>query len=320
MRSLIHRCTGLIVCFACASLLGQSPSEKVSVENQLVSSPIHKFSFLDPDSFHLANEHQISILKEIYQEEFSLNQLPLADQRLLTEALRESGVEVQSTCTIHKETTTKMKAFLRSWHETSKINFYPAKTGQPATYHIYESVGSPHIIQDLKHQTITEDAADYPYPLSEAIAVIKPIPVNMSSISEIGRTDSTVTFEAFPSRLVYAKLRKEDQIWDLDDTTVSFEVDLGRNRINWLNLQLRKPVNPFFLVRVSAFQLKYEFEDHEMLDRNVVKSVDHHMVGRVGLIFKPNFRATNLFTYESCVASPPNESYLFRSMEAIARL
>ena len=319
MKFFIHRWTGFILCFAAVPLLGQSPTEEDPDEKQLMSDPNPKFSFLDPDSYHLADESQRSLLKDIYHEEFSLDHLSVTDQQLLTEALSKSGVEVQSTCKVHKETTANVKAFFRSYDETSKIFFFPANAGQRASYQIYESLGSPHIIQDLEYQPITEDAADYPYPLSEAIAVIKPIPINLSSIAETSRADSTVTFEAYPSKLLYAKLSKEDLLWNLDDATVTFEVDLNRKRMNWLNLQLKKPVSPHILVRIAGFQLKYEFEDHEVLKRNVVKSVDHYMIGRLALVFRPNLHTTNVFTYESCVAPPPTESYLFRSMEAIAK-
>lgn len=279
-----------------------------------------KFSFLDPDSYYFADEQQKSVLKDIYQTEFDLDHLPIADQELLTEALGKSGVEVQSTCKVHKETTGELKAFFRRHHEHAKVNYFPAEPGKLPSMQVYEAEGSPHITQNQEYQPIVGDTADYPYPLSEANVVIKLIPINLSSIEQTERTDSVVRFKAYPSKILYAKLREEDQLWDLVDTKVEFEVDLARKRLNWLEFQLRKPVKVYSFIRVSAFRLRYEFEDNEVVDRNVVKSVEHHMKGRLALVFQPNFDFTNVLTYESCIAPPPTESYLTRAMGAIANL
>ena len=307
-------------CVVGLALTCQFLTAEVNGESPLMSDIEPKFSFLNPDSYHFADEHQKSILKDIYRTEFDLSHLPIEDQELLTEALGKSGVEVQSTCKVHKETTGQLRAFFRKHDEHAKVNYFPAESGKPASMQVYEAEGSPHITQNQEYQPIVGDTADYPYPLSEANVVIKLIPINLSSIEVTQRTDSVAVFKAYPSKILYAKLREEDQLWDLVDTKIEFEVDLARKRLNWLDFALQKPVKAYHFVRVSAFRLRYEFEDNEVVNRNVVKSVEHHMKGRLALVFQPNFDFTNVLTYESCVAPPPTESYLTRAMDSIANL
>ena len=290
------------------------------LDEQLMSDDESNFSFLDPDSFRFADEQERSVLEDIFRTEFTLDHLPSVDQELLTEALGKSGVEVQSSCTVHKSTVGHTKAFFRRWEENSKVRYEPAKSDKPASMHVHKAVGSPHVTQSPDPQPIVGDTADYPYPLSEANVVIKVIPVNLSSIVEIERTESEVRFEAYPSRILYAGLREEDRLWDEVAAKVEFGIDLDRQRLNWLELNLQKPVKAYPFIRISEFRLRYEFEDNQVVGRNVVKSVEHHMMGRLALVFRPRFDFLNELSYESCVATPPTESYLSRAMDAMASL
>ena len=97
-------------------------------------------------------------------------------------------------------------------------------------------------------------------------------------------------------------------------------IDLQRNRLNWLKYGLKESIKVYNFVRISDFQLSYEFVEDEALNRNVVRSVDHSMKGRLALLFRPNLKISNSFSYDTCTAPPPTESYLFRSMSAIANL
>ncbi|MCY3884632.1 MAG: hypothetical protein OXG24_06890 [Gammaproteobacteria bacterium] len=279
-----------------------------------------KFSFLNPDSFHLADESQRKILKDIYRSEFDLSHLGEEEKTILTDALSKSGIEVQTTCVVSKETTAKVGAFFRKWNMNQTTRYFPPTPDAPYTHLIEETDLSDKKGQETKKSALSADASDYPYPLSEVNAVIKLVPVNLSSTLLLDRTAETVTYEALPSALLFANLSEQDQLWTVEDGHVVFNIDLQTNRLNWLKYELKAPVKVYNFVRISGFQLDYQFEENEELGRNVVRSVEHSMRGRLALLFTPNLQISNSFSYDSCSTSPPTDSYLFRSMSAIARL
>lgn len=278
------------------------------------------FSFLNPDTFHLADKEQRETLKGIYENEFDLSHLSQDDQNILSEALSKSGIEVQSACVVNKETTAKIGAFFRNWNMIQLTKYHPPSQDRPYTHLVEETEESKDDSRATTRRTYSQVATDYPYPLSEANAVIKIVPINLSTVKVLERTADSVTYEADPSELLFANLSEEDQLWEADDSRVVFNIDLQRIRLNWLKYELKESVKVYNFVRISDFQLNYEFVENEALNRNVVRSVDHSMKGRLALLFRPNLKISNSFSYDSCSTSPPTESYLFRSMSAIANL
>lgn len=278
------------------------------------------FSFLNPDTFHLADKEQRETLKGIYESEFDLSHLSQEDQNVLSEALSKSGIEVQSACVVNKETTAKVGAFFRNWNMVQMTKYHPPSKDHPYSHLVEETDEADKSDQPITRRSYSQDATDYPYPLSEANAVIKLVPINLSTTKVLERTAESVTFEADPSELLFTNLSEEDQLWTAEDSRVVFNIDLQRNRLNWLKYELKESVKVHTFVRISDFQLSYEFVEDEALNRNVVRSVDHSMKGRLALLFRPNLKISNSFSYDTCSTSPPTESYLFRSMSAIANL
>jgi hypothetical protein len=278
------------------------------------------FSFLNPDTFHLADKVERDTLKRIYESEFDLSHLSPDDQNVLSEALSKSGIEVQSACIVNKETTAKVGAFFRNWNMIQETKYHPPSPEHPYSHLVEETEESKRKDQPTKRRSYSQDATDYPYPLSEANAVIKLVPINLSTTKVVERTADSVTFEAVPSELLFANLSEEDQLWTAEDSRVVFNIDIERKRLNWLKYELKESVKVHTFVRISDFQLSYEFVEDEALNRNVVRSVDHSMKGRLALLFRPNLKISNSFSYDTCSTSPPTESYLFRSMSAIANL
>lgn len=278
------------------------------------------FSFLNPDTFHLADKGQRKILKEIYESEFDLSHLSSEDQEVLNESLSKSGIEVQSACVVNKETTAKIGAFFRNWNMVQMTKYHPPTEDHPYSHLVEETEESNDNSQAPTRRLYSQEATDYPYPLSEANAVIKIVPINLSTTQVLERTSDSATYEANPSELLFANLSEEDQLWTADDSRVVFNIDLQRKRLNWLKYELKESVKVYNFVRISDFQLNYEFVEDEALNRNVVRSVDHSMKGRLALLFRPNLKISNSFSYDTCSTSPPTESYLFRSMSAIANL
>lgn len=298
---------------------------EVSTETSEAPSEMHapqeqSFSFLNPDTFHLANEEQRKVLTNIYKSEFDLSHLAAEDQSLLTEALSKSGIEVQASCVVTKETTAKVSAFFRKWNISQSTKFHPPTAANPHSHLIVETEESKKNRPDSTRQFFSRGASDYPYPLSEANAVIKLVPINLSSIEEQDRTPDSVTYKAYPSELLFANLGDEDRLWTIQDGQVAFNINLLTRRLGWLKYELRRPVKVLNFVKISTFQLSYQFEDDEDLGRNVVQSVEHSMKGRLALLFRPNLKTSNSFTYASCSSAVPTDSYLFRSMNAIANL
>ncbi|MYD79710.1 MAG: hypothetical protein F4X44_03755 [Gammaproteobacteria bacterium] len=278
------------------------------------------FSFLNPDTFHLADKKQRETLKGIYESEFDLSHLSQDDQNILSEALSKSGIEVQSVCVVNKETTAKIGAFFRNWNMIQLTKYHPPSQDHPYSHLVEETEESEKNGQPTTRRSYSQGATDYPYPLSEANAVIKLVPINLSTTKVLERTENSVTYEADPSKLLFVNLREEDQLWDTDDSRVVFNIDVQRNRLNWLKYELKESVKVHTFVRISDFQLSYEFVEDERLNRNVVRSVDHSMKGRLALLFRPNLKISNSFSYDTCSSAPPTESYLFQSMSAIANL
>lgn len=278
------------------------------------------FSFLNPDTFHLADKEQRETLKGIYESEFDLSHLSQEDQNILSEALSKSGIEVQSACVVNKETTAKIGAFFRNWNMVQSTKYHPPSQDHPYSHLIEETEEADKNGPPTTRRSYSQDATDYPYPLSEANAVIKLVPINLSTTRVVERTADSVMYEADPSELLFANLSEEDQLWTANDSRVLFNIDLGRNRLNWLKYELKESVKVYNFVRISDFQLSYEFVEDKALNRNVVRSVDHSMKGRLALLFRPNLKISNSFSYDTCSTSPPTESYLFRSMSAIANL
>ena len=278
------------------------------------------FSYLNPDTFHLADDEQRRALKDIYESEFNLSHLSADDQKVLTEALSKSGIEVQSACVVNKETSARVGAFFRNWNMIQVTKYHPPSQEHPFSHLVEETEESDKNGQPTTRRSYSQQATDYPYPLSEANALVKLVPINLSTTKVVERTADSVTFEADPSELLFANLSEEDQLWTADDSHVVFDIDIQRNRLNWLKYELKEPVKVHTFVRISDFQLSYEFVEDEALNRNVVRSVDHSMKGRLALLFRPNLKISNSFSYDTCSTAPPTESYLFRSMSAIANL
>ena len=278
------------------------------------------FSYLNPDTFHLADNEHRKVLKDIYENEFNLSHLSADDQKVLTEALSKSGIEVQSACVVNKETSAKVGAFFRNWNMIQVTKYHPPTQEHPFSHLVEETEESDKNGPPTTRRSYSQQATDYPYPLSEANAVVKLVPINLSTTKVVERTADSVTFEADPSELLFANLSEEDQLWTADDSRVVFDIDLQRKRLNWLKYELKESVKVYNFVRISDFQLNYEFVEDEALNRNVVRSVDHSMKGRLALLFRPNLKISNSFSYDSCSTPPPTESYLFRSMSAIANL
>ena len=101
------------------------------------------FSFLNPDTFHLADKEQRETLKGIYESEFDLSHLSQVDQNVLSEALSKSGIEVQSACVVNKETTAKVGAFFRNWNMVQMTKYHPPSKDHPYSHLVEETDEAP---------------------------------------------------------------------------------------------------------------------------------------------------------------------------------
>ena len=272
------------------------------------------FSFNRPDSYQFGSEQQKNTLKQIAKEEFSLQHLSDVDQLLVDEALRHSGVEVHKSCVIEKEAKATLGAFFRRHNQTEHKFFDPTLgvkdlapeegngTSEPFWRHLYS------------------DLAEYPYPFSEEQVLPKVIPINMSSVKNTGRSDTSVSFSAKPSRLLTAGLSDQDRIISEEDLIVDFDINPETKRITQLNVHLKKPLRVYFGIKIRIFEAKYEFDHDSIADRNVLKRLHHSLKGRLWLAFNPNLNVETSLTYTECNSEVTDRSFLAESMEAIRQL
>ena len=295
------------------SALGDQPHES---SEKLVVNDASQFSYGVPSSFHLADDEQKEYLTSLAESEFQLTHLKEEDRNLISDALKYSGVEVGTACQIEKKGSAKIKAFFRKFEEDEHKYFHP-KQGMKNMLPQSESKDE---VTEPTWEGLHSDQTEYPYPFSEAQVISKAIPVNLSSIQPTGRTDTTASFEATPSALLYGKLPPKDQLWGIDKMVVKFDIDLESRRLTQQTLEIVKSLKVFRGIRVTRFRLHYDFTNDSNINRNVMSHMDHQMAGRLYFTFRPTFHIVSDYSYGECEGEIPTESYLFQSIAAIQKL
>ena len=278
-------------------------------------SDTSKFSFGVPSTFHLASDSQKQILLKIAEKEFTLSHLSAEDQELVGTALRYSGIEVSSFCQVEKKADYSFKGFFRSMQEPEHKQFDPDRG-------MLDHLPQP----DKNGVTPTPswtpplgDTEEYPYPFSEEQVIAKVVPINLSSIQPTSRTDSIASFTAQPSKLMTARLEPKDILWEVEDMSVHFDIDLTTQRLTQQTVELKKSKRVFFGIRVSRFNLHYKFDNDSATSRNVLTRTSQTMSGRLYLLFNPRFTISGEYAYSNCKDDPTNESYIYQSITALSK-
>ena len=281
-------------------------------ETHTAESRLSKFSFNEPSTFHLANDQQRDYLLSIL-EEFSLDHLAESDRKIAKEALRRSGVEVHNGCEIERRSNGSIHAFFRRWRPHEHRFYHPLK----GVLNLNKSEDSPD--GDPVWQPQNDDLTEFAYPFAEPQVVPKSVPVNLSSMRITSRTDNTIRFTGSPSALLVAKI-PDDNIVEIKDLVVDFEVDTSINRVSHLQLRLREPLRVHRGIRLNELTVNFKFGEDSVTGRNVLTHTDQYMQGRLWALFRPQLKIETELTYRSCTGVVPSESYLFESMQAIQRL
>ena len=271
------------------------------------------FSFSEPSTFHNANDSQKTTLRSIAEEEFSLDHLATEDQELLGEALRYSGVEVHHSCVIDEFTNAKLAAFLVKRALDRNVRYHPT-----LGYKDLSASEDDELNQDSWNKLFSS-VSEYPYPFSEAQVLSKVVPIDLSSIQLLERSDSTASYTGLPSRLMIASVA-EDGIVEREDLKVDFIVNLEKKRVSSLKLYLPESVRVFRGISLRELSITYNFENDTVSNRNVLVSMDQTMKGRIWFTFRPNLSVTSTFSYVECEEEAVSQSYLFESIDAIRAL
>ena len=272
-------------------------------------------SFHDPATFRFGSEEQKAKLRTIADTEFSLSHLPSAEQALVEEALRFSGIEVENACVVEKKTNAKLNAVFRRLNKSEHQRFSPI-------------LGVMDLLQeDSEKDTIDPtwrkfygSYTEYPYPLGEAQVIPKSIPINLSSVKISDRTEEYVRFKAAPSELLFIALPPKEQILAADDLEVEFDVARDSARVTRQSLRLKKPKRVYFGIKIRELNVEHEYAYDATADRNVMKRRDHSMRGRIGGLFRPNFSISTSLEYFDCDGTPREQSFLYESIDAIQKL
>lgn len=275
-----------------------------------------KFSFGEPLTFQYGSADQKRTLREIGEAEFSLAHLEIEHRALVEEALRNSGIEVQSTCAIDMEIQGELGAFFRKYAQHEQKRFDPDKGVLNLPTDKEKEDGAP----TPTWQGGLDEYTEYPYPLGDAAVLPKVIPVDLSSIALLSESDDRTRFEARPSALLMSKLLPKDRLFGPEDLVVEFAVNRETRRIETLTLRTKKAKRVYFGIKITALNIEYEFEDDARVGRNVLKRVNHSMRGRIGGVFRPNFNLTTELEYERCESTPQDSSYLYASVDSINAL
>lgn len=280
-----------------------------------MEATVMTLSFHDPATFEFGSEKQKAQLRTIADSEFSLAHLPNTEQELVEEALRFSGIEVENACVVEKKTNAKINVFFRRMKQNEHHRFNP----RLGVMKLAQEDGEEDAV-DLDWQKIYGSYTEYPYPLGEAQVIPKTIPVNLSSVKISDRTEEYVRFNAAPSELLFAVLPPKEQILAADDLEVEFEVDLDSVRVTRQSLRLKKPKRVYFGIKIRELSVDHEYAYDAAADRNVMKSVNHSMRGRIGGMFRPNFSISTSLEYSDCEGKPREQSHLYEAIDAIQRL
>ena len=269
------------------------------------------FSYRVPSTFQFASPEHRQILLEIADSEFSMDHLDQDDRELLEEALRFSGIEVHGSCSVIKSTEGKTFAFLRRLKHSENVQFSPGKE----IVKIGESDGNP-----PSQPHVENDFTDYPYPFSEAVAIPKTIPINLSTIELVSKNGETASYSARPSALLLASLPPSDRLLKEKDLLVEFEIDRQTKRMTTQTMRIEKSVGVYPGIRIGKLNIKHEYGYDSDIGRHVMKGMDHMMGGRLWLLFRPHFTFRTDLQYGKCSDTLATESYLFQSMEAIREI
>lgn len=272
-------------------------------------------SFHDPTTFRFGSDEQKAQLRTIADSEFSLSHLPSAEQTLVEEALRYSGIEVENACEVEKKTSAKLNVFFRRMKQNEHQRFSP----RLGVMNLLQDDGEKDAV-DPAWEKIYGSYTEYPYPLGESQVIPKSIPVNLSSVKISGRAGEYVRFNAAPSELLFVVLPPKEQILAADDLEVEFEVDPDSARVTRQSLRLKKPKRVYFGIKIRELNVDHEYAYDTTADRNVMKSVNHSMRGRIGGLLRPNFSISTSLEYSDCEGTPREQSFLYESIDAIQKL
>lgn len=306
--------SSIITCIFLLTFSHSASESSSTVDKPMPSDP--NFSYGVPSTFHLANDVQKALLQDIADKEFTLDHLSVNDQALLSDALQYSGIELGNHCEIEKQATTFIKAFFRKYNESEHKHFDPEKGMLDLLPKAEKDQPPP----EPSWQPLKSDYHEYPYPISEELVIPKTVAVDLSSIQSISRTDTTASFQADPSRLLYAKLPPDEPLWDLLKMIVEFDVDLNTRRVTNQTLKIEKSTRVFFGIRVTKFELHYHFTDNEKIDRNVMNHMTQLMRGRMYLLASAQFEIEGDYSVGECTENLPTKSYLYQSIDSIKQL
>ena len=310
----IRSCLAGIIAFIVILCASASWSSEVTGSVSKVENSSTAFNFGDPATFQYASTEEKQILRGIAETEFSLAHLSSYERELAEDALRSSGVEVYDACPVDMDVAGRFGALFvrKKLHEKTRFDPDLGILEIPSE----ESEDAEPPAWKRGHRDFTE----YPYPLGEARLVPKIIPVNLSSVRVVERSESNVTYVAKPSALLFEKMRPEDRILNADQLSVRFDVDPSARRITRLTLDLDESVKVYRAIRISNLKFEYVFEDDETIGRNVLTRVHHAMKGRIAWVLRPNFVLTTELTYGDCIGAQTESSYLYSAIDGIRAL
>ena len=232
----------------------------------------------------------------------------------MSEALDRSGIEVQDSCRVDMDAAGSLGAFFIRRKHQENTRFHP-------NLGVFETPSKKREdVESTGWKEIRGDYTEYPYPFGDARLIPKVVPVNLSSISVVDRDEESVKFVAKPSALFFAKMRPEERILTSEQLRVELDVDRHSRRMTRLTLFLPEGVRVYRGIRITSLKFEYEFEDDHMVERNVLKRVNHAMRGRIGGVFRPNFTFTTDLSYNDCVGTRDEHSYLYAAIDSIRAL
>lgn len=272
------------------------------------------FSFGDPSSFQYGSDEEKQVLQDIAESEFSVEHLPEYERDLVSEALDRSGIEVQDSCRVDMDAAGSLGAFFIRRSHQENTRFDP-------NLGVFETPSKKSKnVESTEWKKVSGDYTEYPYPFGDARLIPKVVPVNLSSISVVDRDEESVNFVARPSALFFAKMPPEERILTSEQLRVELDVDRNSRRMTRLTLFLPDSVRVYRGIKITNLKFEYEFEDDRTVERNVLKRVNHAMKGRIGGVFRPNFSFTTDLSYNDCVGTRDEHSYLYAAIDSIRAL